>query len=76
MTKSQSHTLPRDRKKRIVTVGSGTVEYVLKYSGEKIELGSKHATELTLLYGGSGVNYAMRLLTAGDDALPILAIGP
>ncbi len=63
------------QKKQILTIGSGTVEYVLKHSGDQLELGSKHTADITTLYGGSGLNYAMRLLAAGDDAFPILAIG-
>lgn len=59
----------------IVTFGSGTVEYVLKYAGSKMELGNKHRAELKVLYGGSGVNHAMRLLLAGYEAIPIVAVG-
>lgn len=60
---------------RIVTVGSGTVENVLRPRDNKIALGRKHTADFSVLYGGSGLNYSMRLLSAGYAALPILAIG-
>ncbi|MFQ5587229.1 MAG: carbohydrate kinase family protein [Nitrospiria bacterium] len=75
MAPSQNTTSSSPARKRILTIGSGTVEYVLKPGGDHIEWGGKHTADITTLYGGSGVNYAMRLLSAGLDAFPILAIG-
>ena len=59
----------------ILTVGSGTVEIVLRPRGGEIEWGRKHTADFSMLYGGSGLNYSMRLLCAGYEAFPILAIG-
>ncbi len=62
-------------KNSILTVGSGTVEHLLQPHAGDIELGNKHTADFSLFYGGSGLNYAMRLLSAGYETLPILAIG-
>ncbi len=37
-------------KGRFATIGSGTVEYVLKHKGHTIELGIKHLADLTSLW--------------------------
>jgi sugar/nucleoside kinase (ribokinase family) len=58
----------------ILNVGGGNAETVLISDGE-IVLGRKHSVLVNELYGGSGVNHALRLIEAGFDALPILAIG-
>lgn len=58
----------------ILTVGGGNAETVLDVSGD-IVLGNKHIAEVKDLIGGSSVNHSKRLLFAGYDVLPILAIG-
>ena len=57
-----------------VCIGSGNAENVLALEGD-VTPGAKHLVEVKGLYGGSAVNQATRLLAAGYDAFPILAIG-
>lgn len=58
----------------IITVGSGVAEYVFQ-SDERIIIGEKHLGKATELFGGSGVNYTMRLIGADFDVYPLLSIG-
>jgi sugar/nucleoside kinase (ribokinase family) len=58
----------------IITVGSGNLEYILICEGE-IKLGKKHLIQPSELIGGSGVNYTMRLMAAGENVFPIPLIG-
>jgi sugar/nucleoside kinase (ribokinase family) len=58
----------------ILIVGSGNAEYVLELSG-KLVPDQKHSVKYHELFGGSGVNYALRLLKAGLPVFPVLSIG-
>ena len=58
----------------ILTVGSCSGESVLTTPGD-IRIGDKHRIERHELLGGSGLNYALRLLRAGFPALPLLSVG-
>ena len=58
----------------IICVGSGSAEEILKLEDELV-IGEKHTVLLEELFGGSGVNYTLRLINAGFDVLPILAVG-
>ena len=58
----------------VLTIGSANAETIFK-CGEDIILGNKHNSEMVNLYGGSGVNFAMRLLAGGDLAIPVLPVG-
>lgn len=58
----------------IVVFGSGNGEHLFRYEG-RIQLGHKHSAEVEELFGGSGVNYAFRLLKTGNPILPVLSIG-
>ncbi len=59
----------------IIVVGSASIEYVIKLDGdEKIALDSKQTVSVEERIGGSGVNYATRLLAHGRDVLPILPL--
>lgn len=58
----------------VITIGSANAESIFKCE-DAVILGTKHDSELENLYGGSGVNFAMRLLAAGKLAIPILPIG-
>ncbi|MBC2696329.1 MAG: carbohydrate kinase family protein [Desulfobacteraceae bacterium] len=58
----------------IITIGSGNVEHILKYDGE-IRIGRKHIVTSYELFGGSCINYFLRLITAGIDVFPIPFIG-
>ena len=58
----------------IITIGSGNVEHILEYDGE-IQIGRKHIVTSYELFGGSCINYSLRLITAGMDVYPIPFIG-
>jgi len=58
----------------ILVVGSGNAENILTLKGE-IVLGNKHSVKAHQLLGGSGVNFSLRLLSAGIGVLPILTVG-
>ena len=59
----------------ILVVGSGNAETVLDL-GADLVIGQKHDVKRVELYGGSGVNYALRLTHYdGTRVLPILSIG-
>ena len=59
----------------ILVVGSGNAETVLDL-GDDLVIGQKHDVKRVELYGGSGVNYALRLAHYdGTRVLPILSIG-
>jgi sugar/nucleoside kinase (ribokinase family) len=64
-----------NHKQDILVVGSGNAETVLDLNTELV-LGQKHNVKRVELYGGSGVNYALRLTRYdGTRVLPILSIG-
>ena len=58
----------------IVVVGGANIEYILK-SDRAIERGSKNFVDIEEHYGGSGVNYTLRLLSAGYPVYPLLFLG-
>ncbi len=58
----------------VVCVGGGNAEEILKLD-EDMVIGDKHSVVAEELIGGSGVNHALRLINAGFDVFPILAIG-
>jgi sugar/nucleoside kinase (ribokinase family) len=59
----------------ILVVGSGNAETVLDLEHDLV-IGQKHDVKRLELYGGSGVNYALRLTHYdGTCVLPILSIG-
>jgi sugar/nucleoside kinase (ribokinase family) len=61
--------------REILVVGSGNAETVLDLKGDLV-IGHKHNVERGEFYGGSGVNYALRLARYdGTSVLPILSIG-
>lgn len=62
-------------KRDILVVGSGNAETVLDLRSDLV-IGQKHDVKRVELYGGSGVNYALRLAHYdGTHVLPILSIG-
>jgi len=63
-----------NNKPLIVVIGGGNSEEILKLDTE-LDIGSKHKVETESLFGGSGVNYLMRLMSIGYDVFPILPIG-
>lgn len=60
--------------KSVLTIGSGVSENLLVVKGELL-LGSKHVVEAKHLFGGSGVNYTLRLNSTGVPVLPVLSMG-
>jgi sugar/nucleoside kinase (ribokinase family) len=69
-----SHSNPKEP--AILVIGSGVGEKVLQLDTE-IRIGSKQTVkDRQELYGGSGVNYTLRLGCRKYNVLPILSIGP
>ena len=58
----------------IITIGSGNIEHILEYEGE-IQLGRKHIVTTYEFFGGSCINYSLRLISSGMDVFPIPFIG-
>ena len=58
----------------IITIGSGNVEHILEYDGE-IQIGRKHIVTSYELFGGSCINYSLKLMAVGMDVFPIPFIG-
>lgn len=64
-----------ESRRDVLVVGSGNAETVLDL-GSELVIGQKHNVKRVELYGGSGVNYALRLAHYdGTRVLPILSIG-
>ncbi len=66
-------TVPENRSP-VIAVGSGAFENILLCDGT-LQLGRKHIAAQEESLGGSGLNYALRLLAAGVEVLPILPVG-
>ncbi len=60
--------------KNIVVIGGANLEYIIT-SDQEIVHGSKNSVNIEELYGGSGVNYTLRLLHVGERVYPILFAG-
>lgn len=58
----------------IITIGSGNVEHILAYDGE-MQIGRKHIVTSYELFGGSCINYSLRLIAVGMDVFPIPFVG-
>jgi sugar/nucleoside kinase (ribokinase family) len=58
----------------ILVIGGANMEYVLK-SEKDIVQGSKNFVEIEELFGGSGVNYSLRLMAYHETVYPILFLG-
>ena len=64
-----------NHKRDILVIGSGNAETVLDLQSDLV-IGQKHNVRRAELYGGSGVNYTLRLTKYdGTRVLPILSIG-
>ncbi|MCH9813171.1 MAG: carbohydrate kinase family protein [Epsilonproteobacteria bacterium] len=61
-------------KGNITVIGGANIEYIIKSSSDIVQ-GSKNFVDIEELYGGSGLNYAMRLLSAGESVSPLLYVG-
>ncbi len=58
----------------IVVVGGANIEYIITSETEIIP-GAKNSVEIKEQYGGSGVNYTLRLLHTGESVYPLLYVG-
>jgi sugar/nucleoside kinase (ribokinase family) len=58
----------------ILVVGGANIEYILKSKTDIIQ-GSKNFVDIEELFGGSGVNYTLRLLAYSERVFPILFMG-
>ena len=58
----------------IAVIGGANIEYIIKSKTNVIQ-GSKNYVEIEELYGGSGLNYALRLLSSGKCVSPMLYVG-
>jgi len=58
----------------ILVIGGANIEYVLKSKTDIVQ-GSKNFVDIEELFGGSGVNYSLRLLSYGESVFPILFVG-
>ena len=71
------HTLSRGNRgsvRPVLAIGSGNDEHVLRCDQEVI-LGQKHLVDTAERFGGSCINYALRLLACGIPVIPIASIG-
>jgi sugar/nucleoside kinase (ribokinase family) len=70
-----TNTLTPHKAPAVLVVGSGNAETVLDLNSDLI-MGRKHNVKRLELFGGSGVNYTLRLSTYdGTQVLPILSVG-
>lgn len=63
------------RRASIVTLGGGNAEYLYELETEIISGEKNVVTEARELAGGGGMNCSARLIAAGFDTYPILAVG-
>jgi len=61
-------------KSSIVIIGGANKEYIIKSESDIIH-GEKNPVDMEEHYGGSGINYTLRLLHTGFNVFPILSIG-
>ena len=62
------------KENNIVVIGGANLEYIIT-SDHEIVRGSKNSVNIDEHYGGSGVNYTLRLLYTGEPVYPILFLG-
>ncbi len=58
----------------IVVIGGANLEYIITGDTEIIP-GAKNSVTMEELYGGSGLNYTLRLLATGEAVYPVLFVG-
>lgn len=58
----------------VLVVGSAYTEHTLQLNGDMI-LGEKQGATINNFYGGSGINYILRLIENGVTTIPILNVG-
>jgi sugar/nucleoside kinase (ribokinase family) len=62
------------KKGTITVIGGANIEYIVK-SKTNIVQGSKNFVDIEELYGGGGLNFALRLIGAGFSVYPLLYLG-
>lgn len=62
------------KKGNIAVIGGANIEYIVK-SEKDIVQGSKNYVDIEELYGGGGLNFALRLMSVGFHVYPLLYIG-
>ncbi len=62
------------KENNIVVIGGANLEYIITSEYEIIR-GSKNSVNIEEYYGGSGVNYTLRLLHTGEPVYPVLFLG-
>ncbi len=58
----------------IIVIGGANIEYIIKSKTDIVQ-GSKNFVEVEELYGGGGLNYALRLMSVGKRVYPLLYVG-
>lgn len=61
-------------KPNIVVIGGANIEYIVKSKTDIVQ-GSKNFVDIEELFGGGGLNYALRLMGAGVAVCPLLYLG-
>jgi sugar/nucleoside kinase (ribokinase family) len=62
------------RNGNIAVIGGANIEYIVKSKTDIVQ-GSKNFVDIEELYGGGGLNYTLRLISAGFTLSPLLYIG-
>jgi len=61
-------------KGNIAVIGGANIEYIVKSKTDIVQ-GSKNFVDIEELFGGGGLNYALRLMGTGISVCPLLYIG-
>ncbi len=61
-------------KGNIAVIGGANIEYIVKSKTDIVQ-GSKNFVDIEELFGGGGLNYALRLMGAGVSVCPLLYLG-
>ncbi|HIP03156.1 MAG TPA: carbohydrate kinase family protein [Campylobacterales bacterium] len=61
-------------KGNIAVIGGANIEYIVKSKTDIVQ-GSKNFVDIEELFGGGGLNYALRLMSTGISVCPLLYIG-
>jgi sugar/nucleoside kinase (ribokinase family) len=61
-------------KGNIAVIGGANIEYIVKSKADIVQ-GSKNFVDIEELFGGGGLNYALRLMGTGISVYPLLYLG-
>lgn len=62
------------KRSTIAVIGGANIEYIIK-SQSQIKQGAKNFVDIEEYYGGSGLNYSLRLMSIDKDVFPLLYLG-